>query len=316
MEKKKPKVGVALLAYNQGEFVDDAIESLRKQTFQDFEVILIDDGSNDGFTREKLQSIEYDKISEKRLYKTNLGSPKRRRQCDELMKNKYIIDFCGDDVLDPTFLEKTVKFLDKHPSYGAVCTNLRLFRDNPSDYYYEKKYDKNTMKFPYMLVSCNMLGSSLMRREALEGLNLNWPMRTRYDWNRWNAMLKNNWKLGLVEEPLFYYRQVETSLSHIGKKEDDKIFREELIKRYGGVFDEYHMDIIRQLFEVLAELQEGKDWLDKQYYSLNEEIERLTKYNEDLMADNEKLKTEIAILSETRRSKIRRKLKRMMEKLK
>lgn len=302
MSKKRnavPKVGVALLAYNQGKYVDEAIESLKKQTFQDFEVYLIDDGSNDGFTPKKLASIEYDKISRKCLHKENIGGPKRRKQYDLAMKNEYVINFCGDDVLDPVFFEKTVSFLDKNPSYGAVCTNLRIFREDYKKFFYERKYNKNTMKFPEMLVSCNMLGSSLIRRRALDKLNLDWPLDRYYDWNRWNAMLKSGWKLGLVPEPLFYYRQLDNSLSHTGNKKTEMEFRRETMNRYAEEFQKYSIEIIKELFEYQAELQEGKDWLDKQYHLLTEENDDLKKrirdFDELLKEENRQIENSIIV---------------------
>lgn len=283
MERENiPRVGVALLAYNQGKYIDDAIESLKKQSFQDFEVILIDDGSDDGFTSKKLESIEYEKIKSKFLHKDNVGSPKRRKQYDEILRNEYIIDFCGDDILAPTFFEKTVEFLDKNSEYGAVCTNLYFFKHNINDKYFEKKYDSNTMRYPDMLVSCNMLGSSLMRRSALDGLDLDWCLRRYYDWNRWNAMLGAGWKLGLVPETLFYYRQVDTSLTHTSDRKEEIKFRKELINRYRSVFKKYDLEIILQAFENIAVLQESKDWLDRQYDFLNEEICRLNNELKDL----------------------------------
>ena len=290
--RMNPRIGVALLAYNQGKYIDDAIESLRKQTFQDFEVFLIDDGSDDGFTPQKLESIEYDKITCKFLNKENLGSPERRIQYDRMMKNKYIINFCGDDILAPDFFKKTVSFLDRHSDYGAVCTNLKYFHDSIGDSYYEKKYEKNTMKFPEMLVSCNMLGSSLIRREALEGLNLAWPLKRYYDWNRWNAMLASGWKLGLVPEALFYYRQLKESLSHTGNMKDEIDFRKELMKRYSEVYDKEYKKIILELYLKLAEVDEGKNWLEKQYDSLKNEINRLEGEIKELNKKNKECEDE------------------------
>lgn len=288
--KKKiiPKVGIGLLAYNQGKYVDDAIESLRRQTYQDFEVFLIDDGSNDGFTREKLSKINYCKITKKYLHKDNIGAPRRRKQHDELMKNDYILNFCGDDILADTFLEKTVQFLEKHSQYGAVCTNLRLFKHEINDYYYEKKYDASTMKIPEMLIDCNMLGSSLIRKKALNDIDLSWSLTRRYDWNRWLAMLQKGWKLGLVPEPLFYYRQLEDSLSHKSNTAEDSKFMQELIKKYPKEFRDHYKEIIKLLWDRLIEVREGKNWLDKQYHNLNDEIKRL---NEELYQCN-KDKTE------------------------
>lgn len=316
MGKKKsilPKVGVALLAYNQGKYVDDAIESLRKQTFQDFEVFLIDDGSDDGYTPKKLASINYNKISKKCLHEDNIGGPKRRKQYDLAMKNEYIINFCGDDILDSMFFEKTVSFLDKNLSYGAVCTNLRLFKENRSSFFYERKYDENLMSFPEMLVTCNMLGSSLMRRKALDGLNLDWPLDRYYDWNRWNAMLKSGWKLGLVSEPLFYYRQLDNSLSHTGNKEMEMAFRRETMNRYAEEFQKYSMEIIEELFRRQAELQEGKDWLDRQYHWLTKENEEFRKRMQDydtLLKEVEQLKEKNKQIEDSRIVQLWKKLKR------
>lgn len=272
---KKPKVGIALLAYNQGKYIDDAIESLKKQTFQDFEVYLIDDGSNDGYTPKKLASVRYDKIVKKFLHKNNIGAPMRRKEHDLLMQNDYILNFCGDDVLEPTFLSKTVEFLDNHDEYGAVSTNIRLFEDDPKDYYYEKKYNPDNMCIPAMFVDCNVLGSSLMRRKALDGIDLDWPLKRCYDWNRWIVMMDAGWKIGLVDEPLFDYRQVGDSLSHSVTKDEMLDFYRTLIKKHNKLCKKYSDDIIMRLQKKIVDMQEGKDWLDDQYHKLNKEIKRL-----------------------------------------
>ena len=57
-----PKVGISLLAYNQGKYIEEAIDALKGQSFQDFEVFLIDDASDDGYTTEILKNIKYEKI--------------------------------------------------------------------------------------------------------------------------------------------------------------------------------------------------------------------------------------------------------------
>ena len=300
-QKRTPKVGVALLAYNQGQYVDDAIESLKKQTFQDFEVYLADDGSNDGITANKLKTLEYDKITKRIIDGKNLGNAKRRRQLHSIIKNDYMIDFCGDDILAPEFLEKLVCFLDKNPKYGAVCTNVKMFRSDV-DVNSLYSYDKNKMKLPDMLVTCNILGSSLVRRKALDGIDLEWPLKRRYDWNKFIAMLKKGWKLGLVEEPLFYYRQVDNSLSHLTLKEDDVAFMKELMKRYPDEFEKNYKEIICLLCEKYAELQGGKNWLEQQYHNLNEEIDRLNGVIEDLNETNSRLM-------------IKRRIKRFLKKL-
>lgn len=293
--KKRPRVGIALLAYNQGEFIDEAIESLKKQVFQDFEVYLIDDGSNDGYTPEKLASVKYDKIVKKFLHKENIGAPMRRKEHDVLMQNDYILNFCGDDVLEPTFLSRTVEFLDNHEEYGAVSTNIRLFKGDPRNYFYEKKYNPDEMCIPAMFVDCNVLGSSLMRRKALDGIDLDWPLKRCYDWNRWIVMMDAGWKIGLVNEPLFNYRQVGDSLSHSVTKDEMIDFYRTLIEKHNGLCKEYSEDIIMRLQKKIIEMQEGKDWLDDQYRKHNKEIEKLNYEIKELNQKIENLEQAIEV---------------------
>ena len=287
--EKVPKVGISLLAYNQGKFVDEAIESLKKQTFQDFEVFLADDGSDDGFTREKLEEVEYDKITQKFLLKENIGNAKRRAQQYKIMKNEYILDMSADDVLASEFLEKTVKFLEENDEYGAVSVDIKLFDKQIEDCYAEKKF---------------VLGSSLMRKAALDKTDLSGGFTRYQDWDRWISMLEAGWKIGLVPEFLFYYRQVPSSLSHSASVADEMEIREKLLKKHAKSYEKYYKDVILNMEQAFLEVQEGKNWLEGQYFNLNKEVDRLNKVISELA-------TQITELKQKRlKAKVKRFLKR------
>ncbi|MBQ3293315.1 glycosyltransferase family 2 protein [Candidatus Saccharibacteria bacterium] len=302
--EKVPKVGISLLAYNQGKFVDEAIESLKKQTFQDFEVFLADDGSDDGFTREKLEEVEYDKITQKFLHKENIGNAKRRAQQYKIMKNEYILDMSADDVLASEFLEKTVKFLEENDEYGAVSVDIKLFDKQIEDCYAEKKFDAKTMKLNYMLARNQVLGSSLMRKAALDKTDLSGGFTRYQDWDRWISMLEAGWKIGLVPEFLFYYRQVPSSLSHSASVADEMEIREKLLKKHAKSYEKYYKDVILNMEQAFLEVQEGKNWLEGQYFNLNKEVDRLNKVISELA-------TQITELKQKRlKAKVKRFLKR------
>lgn len=101
-DKYEAMVGIFMPAYNQGKYINDALESLKNQTFQDFIVHIVDDGSNDGETPKILASIKYDK-AKIFLSKINRGVPYRARTHYKKLMTKYILVFCADDVLEHIF---------------------------------------------------------------------------------------------------------------------------------------------------------------------------------------------------------------------
>lgn len=274
--KKRPLVGIALLAYNYGRYIDEAIESLKMQTFQDFEVFLLDDGSNDGTTPEKLRSVQYNKITKKLLYKTNVGNAERRRKQYEIMENKYILDMSGDDRLAPEFLEKTVAFLEKHPSYGAVSTDALEYMDTfDGQPFAVLHFNRNKMGLPEMLSECHCLGTSLMRKKALDSIDLSGGIKRYQDWDRWISMLEAGWQIGLVPEPLFMYRLHNDSLSHSSSaKIETEVFRK-MMQKHRKLYNIYSNQIIEALFTKFQESGFFNKRLSRQFLSMKEDNDRL-----------------------------------------
>ena len=84
------------------------------------------------------------------------------------------------------------------------------------------------------------------------------------------------WKIGLVPEFLFDYRQVKTSLSHSASVEDELKIRKKLLKKHAASYQKYYEDVIIEMESAFLELLEGKNWLDEQYNGLKKEVEQLS----------------------------------------
>jgi glycosyltransferase involved in cell wall biosynthesis len=112
------KVTVVIPVYNRERYVRDAIDSILAQTFTDFELVVIDDGSTDR-SREAVQSYHDPRI---RLVcnGTNEGIPKTRNRGIQLARGAYLAFLDSDDWAYPERLAKQVAFLDSHPEYAAV----------------------------------------------------------------------------------------------------------------------------------------------------------------------------------------------------
>jgi glycosyltransferase involved in cell wall biosynthesis len=111
-----PKVTVLITTYNCGKFLPEAIESIRRQKYVDYEILIIDDGSTDD--TEEVLSHEKDI----RYYKneTNKGIAASCNLGLDLSKGEYIARMDADDVMFGNRLEDQVRFLDNNKDYGLV----------------------------------------------------------------------------------------------------------------------------------------------------------------------------------------------------
>ncbi len=113
-----PKVTVIIPVYNREKYVSEAIDSILTQSFTDFELLLIDDGSTDGSV-EVMRSYTDPRI--RLVYNgSNLGIPKTRNKSLQLARGEYIAMLDSDDYAHPDRLKKQVAFLDRHPDYAVV----------------------------------------------------------------------------------------------------------------------------------------------------------------------------------------------------
>jgi glycosyltransferase involved in cell wall biosynthesis len=116
--KIPPRVTVVVPVYNAGQFIDQAVESILSQTYADFELLVIDDGSTDGspervrlYTDERLCLV---------CHEANLGIPRTRNEGVHLARGEYLAFLDHDDVAYPSRLERQVAFLDSHMDHAAV----------------------------------------------------------------------------------------------------------------------------------------------------------------------------------------------------
>jgi glycosyltransferase involved in cell wall biosynthesis len=119
---KVPRVSVILTSFNHGEYVEEAINGVLAQTFDDFELIIWDDASTDNswhlinqFTDPRIKAVR---------------NPERKRAAwglndaiSRVASGRYVAIHHSDDVWEPAKLEQQVEFLEGHPDVGAVFTN-------------------------------------------------------------------------------------------------------------------------------------------------------------------------------------------------
>lgn len=125
-----PRITVIMGIYNCANTLIEALESLEAQTYQRFQVVLCDDGSNDNTLEVAIKWAEtrpnYKVIGNER----NMGLNFTLNHCLQYADTEFIARMDGDDLSKPTRFEKEIKFLDEHPEYAVVSTPMDYFDEN------------------------------------------------------------------------------------------------------------------------------------------------------------------------------------------
>ena len=124
------KVSVLIPVYNAEKFIRESINSILNQTFNDFELLILNDASQDNSE----QIIHLIKDKRLKYYKnaSNLGISLSRNTLMKLAKGEYLAIMDNDDLSLPDRFEKQVKYLDEHPDVTIVGSWGRLFNHMPA----------------------------------------------------------------------------------------------------------------------------------------------------------------------------------------
>lgn len=127
MRNNHPKITVLMPAYNAGNYIASAIESVLTQTFSDFELLIINDGSTDN-TQQIIETFKDDRIIV--INQQNQGISRSLNTGLEQAKAKFIARFDADDICNDTRLEKQYDFLISHSEYIIVGTDAEYISES------------------------------------------------------------------------------------------------------------------------------------------------------------------------------------------
>lgn len=203
-----PAVTVVIPCYNYGRFVGQAIDSALRQTLQDAEIIVVDDGSTDPETIAVLDRIEHPRI--RMVRQANAGLPAARNAGIELARGHYICCLDADDALEPTYLEKCVSLLESNPGIGLAYSWLRLCGDASGIW---KSAD---LDLDRLLLSNHVIVSAVFRRQDWQRVGgYSAEMRGGYeDWEFWLRLAAAGVRGRAIPEPLFLHHRHGRTMTH------------------------------------------------------------------------------------------------------
>ena len=182
--EKTPLISVLLPAYNSEDYIAETIDSILRQTLDDFEILVINEFGSDDQTVEIIEMFHDDRIkivqNEERL-----GLAESLNKGMKMARGKYIARIDADDLSSPDRFEKQVRFLDENPEYG-VCGSWQHHFGPDTDMIHRVPVSHEALKAQF-LYRCELCHSTLMlRREAFIDNGLFYdPSRAAEDYELW-----------------------------------------------------------------------------------------------------------------------------------
>jgi len=203
--RRLPLVSAVTAVHNAERYVRMAVDSMLRQTFTDFEYVVIDDGSSD-----RTSTILHELAVDPRVVvisQPQMGIARSLNKGTSLARGTYIARQDGDDISAPDRLAKQVEFLDRHPDFAAIGSAVRWI-DEYGSLIDETDFPEEDEEIRGEVLSslCFIHGSLVIRRAALEaigGYRPEFPISSDYDLY---LRLLERFKIANLPEFLYYYR--------------------------------------------------------------------------------------------------------------
>jgi glycosyltransferase involved in cell wall biosynthesis len=210
-----PAVSVVVPAYNVSRYIAEALDSILAQTFKDYEIIVVNDGSPD--TEELERALEPYRARIIYLRQENRGLSGARNTGIRASRAPLVALLDGDDVWETEFLSEMVGELGRDSSVGVLYCDARYFGDTPDAgrTFMELHPSTGEVTFARLLAQeCNIISSVVARRELLlRAGSFDESLRSSEDFDLWLRILKAGGRIAYLRRPLMRYRRHSASLS-------------------------------------------------------------------------------------------------------
>jgi len=247
-----PRVSVLVPCCNLGQYLDEAVGSVLAQTYRDFEILVVDDGSTDPETQRIIEGFERPQTT---VFRTgNRGLAGARNFLLARARGEFVSALDADDRLHPEYLERTVAALDADPTLTFVSTRLQMFGEQEWTSPPGAQCDIETL-----LSDDTVVCSALVRRAAVLAVGAYdeaMPHQGDEDWDLWLTLVERGYRGVILPDVLFFYRRRPGSMSVActsGQAHLDLV--EYLIRKHRASYDAHLMNVLRTKEDQIGEVR-------------------------------------------------------------
>lgn len=234
------EICVVIPCYNQDKYVKETIDSLKKQIYEDFHCIIVNDGSTDNSEEVILENIKDDKRFE--YYKNeNHGLSYTRNFGISKTNSKYILCLDSDDKISTSYIECAVRYLNKHSDVSLFYGNAVMFYDDGKMNFWELPAFSYSSIFNMNTIYC----SCVYRRKDYERVGgYDESMKGGYeDWEFLVRLLYNNNNVYRTDDIVFYYRRHDDSMDNNTRKNAKEI-KQYIINKNKNIYNTVNKPIL------------------------------------------------------------------------
>ncbi|WP_240358647.1 glycosyltransferase [Myxococcus vastator] len=214
-----PSVSFLVPYYNMGRYLPETLRSIRAQTFTDYEIILVDDGSTDPESLAVLDALDDADVHV--IRKPNGGLSSARNAGLRAARGRYILPLDPDDLIHPSFLEKAVAVMESTPGLAYVTSLVSYFIDAPDapvGGWIPWGTERDALLAENVASTC----TALMERRLVEEVGGYDEWLTAYeDWDVFCSLAERGLTGSVIPEPLFHYRLRPDSMTR-GMRVNDR----------------------------------------------------------------------------------------------
>lgn len=229
----KPDITIILAAYNMQRYIVETLESIYAQTSDNYNLIIIDDGSTD-YTRQIVRAVTYGKPRTKIIHGTHKTLGPIRNEAIEQAETEWILPFDADDLMRPNLIEEFTKAIHANPDGDLFVCWYHHFEAE------DRIVQRRFLGYERLLKGNHIPSESCYRKEDWKAIGGYRPVPHYEDWEFWIRLLSPGADVIEIPQVLIDYRIRPDSLSH-GMTHEEKVreykliydLNKEIYKRYG-----------------------------------------------------------------------------------
>jgi glycosyltransferase involved in cell wall biosynthesis len=224
-----PKLSIVIPCYNSENTLEDTLESVLRQELQDWEALIINDGSPDDLEAIALKWLKKDHRF--RYYKKDNGGLGTARNFGiEKALGKYILPLDSDNKVRPGFTKNAISFLENNPKVGVVYGNAMYFGDRDG-LWLVKEFNFEEILIKNYIDACAIYHKTLWTE--IGGYDTKMPYQGNEDWDFWLALGVKKVVFKHLNEITFDYRVTETSMINSFNSEMYEANKNYIRRKYG-----------------------------------------------------------------------------------
>ncbi len=223
---EQPLVSVLMTVYNREKYLAEAIESVLSSTYDNWELIIVDDRSSDKSVEIAQKYSNNDKRIKVYINEVNLGQFRNRNKAATLATGKYIKYLDSDDLIYPHGLEVMVNAIEKFPTAGFATQNTKHEENNPYPIFLNKiiAFEKHFLNYPFLISGPSGV---IFRKKAFDEVG-GFDSDNAYVGSDTELLLKMACLYDVVLFPpaLIWWRQHDQQAFQLGKKNNEYILND------------------------------------------------------------------------------------------